>query len=312
MTGLFKRSLYFYSKPCENDYMQYFALLYFRFYAIIDGGSNMKRILICISILLLSITLCSCLSIFGGKNQREMGDTVSFLTDGNKEYLEYSIFLKAGYVEIGEDGFRLVNEDLEECLLNRVDNNTETVLSGKYLETFGENLECKEGYEYLSEQLFENIGECKNFEYVILKNGKELYGAVNCYKNPSGRSGNLLANEDLEKSYILVVENGKIVFQKELKKTAVLAVNQSHYIAYKDKKFYSVSKENNNTIEICNDLWWDKGPTFYSYVNVYFADDIFMICANKSTLNNDYLTLIVGDISGNYIETLINNEKSEY
>ena len=96
-----------------------------------------------------------------------------------------------------------------------------------------------------------------------------------------------------------------------MKKTAVLAVNQSHYIAYKDKKFYSVSKENDNKIEICKDLWWDRGPTFFSYVDVYFSDDIFMIFGNKRTHDDSYITFIVGNIDGKYIETFIDNRKAE-
>ena len=42
-----------------------------------------------------------------------------------------------------------------------------------------------------------------------------------------------------------------------------------------------------------------------SIVYVNFTDDIFVIYAEKGTMRQDYETLIVGYISGEYIETLI-------
>ena len=245
-------------------------------------------------------------------NQRELGEIISRFTDGDKKYLKCTVFLEDEYIEITDNDFKLVNDVLEEDLLNEIDDNNETLLSGSYLEYFGKCFECKEEYEYLSEKIFKIVGDCKNFECIILKNGDELYGAVNCYKRSSGRSGNLLSHEDLEKSYLIKVENQEIIIEKELEKTAVLAVNQTHYIEYKDKKIYSTSKENDNSIKVCDDIWWDKGPTFYNCFEVYFVDDIFIIYGNKATFFSEHITLIVGDISGSNIETLINDEETKY
>ena len=100
-----------------------------------------------------------------------------------------------------------------------------------------------------------------------------------------------------------------IKITKDIGKYAVLALNQSHYIAYTDKIFYSVDKETNQKIEICRDIWWDNGPTFYSSVDVSFVDDIFMFCGFRGTTSNTYGTVIVGTINGEHIETLIDDKK---
>lgn len=249
--------------------------------------------------------------MFGGMNPREIGSYVSILSDGEKQYLEYSVFLNSGYVEINEDSYKLIEGDLESDTLNEVEEATEIVMSGQVLETFGDNTICKEGYEFLSEELFACTNEYKNFECLILHNGDEIYGAVNCYYRPSGRSGNFLSHENFAKSFLIEAENGHLVIEKEHEGAAILAFNQSHYVMYTNKTFYSVDKESEKKIELCKDEWWDNGPTFYSNVKISFTDNIFMICGEKGTLNANYITLIVGNINGSHFETLINHQKIE-
>ena len=114
----------------------------------------------------------------------------------------------------------------------------------------------------------------------------------------------------MKKSYLLEVEDKNIILIEPLEKAAVLAVNQSHYLAYVNKKFYSVDKESGAKIEICKDIWWDDGPTFYDNVDVSFVDDVFVIYANRSGLGTPtYETLIVGNINGENIQILIDDEK---
>ena len=244
-------------------------------------------------------------------HRRELGEYTSLVTDGKSQYLEYNISLENGYIEFSGNSFKIADEDPQSSSLSEVDTSAKVAVSDRVLETFIYTIETQDNYSYLSDQIPEVFSNPKNFEVVVLEKDNKLYGAINCYKRPSGRSGNLLSNEDLDKAYLFDVENEKIKITKTLDKTAVLAFNETHYVAYSDKQFYSADKNSNKKIKICDDIWWDKGPTFYSYVNVYFVDDVFMICGNRETLIDNGITLIVGDISGESIETLIDDEKVE-
>lgn len=266
----------------------------------------------CVALLLVALLMQGCTGIFGGNNQRELGQYTSFFYDGEKEYICYELAFEDGYVQVTEDSFELCDTYLDDATLSENKSNVEVLLSGQANATFGYEIVAKEGYEYLTEQLVEKVKGCEYFEAIILKNNESIYGAVNCYNRPSGRSGNLLSNEDLFKSYLLEVKNENIKFTKDLGKNAVLALNQSHYIAYADKKFYSVDKETDERIEICEDIWWDEGPTFYSYVEVSFVDDIFLLHGNRGTSFHTYETIIVGYINGERIETLIDDRKLDY
>lgn len=269
------------------------------------------RILIIPTLLvLICLLMQGCVgNVLGGCNQREMGQYTSFLTDGSKEYVWYNLAFEDGYVQVTDDSFELCDADLSDIVLSESESKIEVLLSGQANAAFGNDIDAKEGYEYLKAQLVENIEGCEDFEVIILRNDQCIYGAVNCYSRSSGRSGNLLSNEDFVKSYLLEVENEKIKITKDIGKYAVLALNQSHYIAYTDKIFYSIDKETNQKIEICRDIWWDNGPTFYSAVDVSFVDDIFMFCGFRGTTSNTYGTVIVGTINGEHIETLIDDKK---
>ena len=262
-----------------------------------------------ILLVLIWLLMQGCVRIFfGGSNRREMGQYISFLSDGSKEYIWYDLAFEDGYVQVTEDSFELCDTDLSEVALSECERKIEVLLSGRANATFGDTVSVKEGYEYLAEQLTENMEGCEYFEAIILKNGQNIYGAVNCYSRSSGRSGNLLSNEDFVKAYLLEVENETIKITKDIGKCAVLALNQSHYIAYAGKKIYSMDKETNQKIEICRDIWWDNGPTFYSHVEVSFVDDVFMLRGFRGTTHHTYGTVIVGYINGEIVETLIDDK----
>ena len=271
------------------------------------GDGFMKKYF-CIALLLISLLMQGCTGILGGNNRRNFGQYVSFFSDGDKEYIWYDLSFEEGYVQVNEDSFELCDTGLDDVALVENKSKVEVLLSGD-VTAFGNGIVAKEGYEYLTEQLIENIEGYEYFEAIILKNNESIYGAVNCYNRSSGRSGNLLANEDFVKSYLLEVENEKMRFTKDLGKYAVLALNQSHYIAYADMKFYSVDKETDQKIEICQDIWWDKGPTFYSYIVVSFVDDIFLLQGSRGTSTHTYATIIIGSINGERIETLIDDKR---
>lgn len=277
----------------------------------------MKKVFCIFITIILILSLQGCTVILGGTHQRELGTITTILSDGENQYLKYSIDLEHGYVKNDATTFALCNPEFNDTALYEIDNETEVLVSGCYMETYkddlDDNLDIQEGYEYLLEQIQESFADCKNLEIVILKKGHKIFGTILCYNRTSGRSGLLLSYEDLDKSYLFEVENQKIHITNELPKTAVLALNESHYVAYSDKTFYSARKEADENaekykVEICKDIWWDIGPTFYSNVTVYFADDVFMICGNRSTKDSDNATLIVGTINGQYVETLIDDK----
>ena len=239
-----------------------------------------------------------------------MGEYTCFLSDGVKEYLKYDINLEHGYVEVNNDSFVISNESFDSDSLFEVEKQTEVIMMDSAFERLMAPPDTiQEGYEYLSDLIPESFSDCKNYEVVILKKADKIYGAINSYKYTSGSSGYTLPYEYLDKSYLFDVVDGEIKITKRLNKTAVFAFNESHCIAYSNQKIYSINKENDEKIEICKDIWWDRGPTFYSYMSVHFVEDTFMLRGNKSKLKGEYATLIVGDISGERIETLIDNKK---
>lgn len=270
----------------------------------------MKKLFL-IWILTLALLLQGCTGLLGGIHQREMGEYTSFISDGKNKYLNYCVDLEHGYVEFDDSSFKISNEKFESTSFSNVDSPINVVISKRVIENFNQEIVRQDEYSYLSDQILEFFGDFKNFEVIVLEKESQMFGAINCYNRSSGRSGNLLSNEDLDKSYLFNVENEKIKITKTLEKTAVLAFNETHFIAYSDKLFYAMDKNSDKKIEICNDIWWDKGPSFYSYVDVYFVDDIFMICGARKTTNSNFITLIVGDISGERVQTLINDRKVE-
>lgn len=273
----------------------------------------MKKIICVFLVVLLCFSLLGCTGIFGGNNTRNLGEYLYTATDGEKEFFKHEYEWRNGYIEIGENSFKLGNEKIDESSLKWLTNGTRIIFTGEANNSFGNSFRSEKGYEYLEAKLFEKLDGCECFEVKIFEKNGSIYGAVNCYKRASGRSGNLLSNEDLKNSYLLEVENEEIKLTKDLGKTAVLAVNQSHYIAYSDKTVYSVDKETDQKIKICDDIWWEGIIGDFGYMDVKFSDEFFVIIANRSTTQlEDFDTLIVGSINGERVETLIDDQKRKY
>lgn len=67
----------------------------------------MKKCISLLCVLSLLITACGCTGLFGGNNRRELGNFVDYMTANGKDYLEYRIFTNDGYVEIGDNSYKL-------------------------------------------------------------------------------------------------------------------------------------------------------------------------------------------------------------
>ena len=271
----------------------------------------MKRLSCLILTFVMFFSMQGCVNIFGGNNQRQLGRWYHLFSDGDKTYfLSRDYFYLDGYIEITADSFKLRDGEFDDTAFPGYNCGIEVLLSGVANEDFGDSIIAKDGYEYLIEQIYEAVGRYKTFEVIVLKKDDEIYGAVNCYKRPSGRSGNLLSNEDLGRSYLLEIKDDEITFTKDLGKTAVLALNDTHYIAYKEKNFFSVSKDSGEQTPICKDIWWSEDSLYCGSVQVLFVGDVFVMYCDRNTPDyENYTTLIVGDISGERIKVLLDDVK---
>lgn len=276
----------------------------------------MKRFFVILLITVLLLSLCGCDSIFarlqvlGGNNVRSFGEYKPLQSDGHTTYWSYYVGLgSSGYIEITGNQFTLAEESLDfEGLLEIQDE--EKILARIYKCALYDSIECAEEFANFEEKIAAFLSEEEHCEGIILQKEEVNYGVVNCYHRSAGRSGNLLAHENFSKSYIITIENDEIRILKELTGMVVLALTQTHYIGYEDNKFYSVNLETGATVLICDDQWWDNGPYYYSYVTVYFANGLFMICGNdQRNADSVYHTLIVGTIDGENISTLIDHKK---
>lgn len=259
------------------------------------------------------VSLCGCsrllpqTGILGGMNTRNMGTYNSFVTDGQKTYWVGEIMSEHGYVEIGDDKVSLSEDISDEGQFTEVEPTVRALVWGQ-IDALSHTLQYAEGYGHLAEAVTAAVSEWKYYECIVLQNGETVYGAINCYTRTAGASGNLLANEDFAEAYILSVEDGTARVVKELSDMAVLALTQTDFIGYENRVFYSVNVASGDKKEICEDIWWDSGPTYYSYALVYFVDDMFMLCGNKRETDDEKHTLIVGKINGEYGAVLVDNE----
>ena len=258
-----------------------------------------------IAVLLVTLSfLVSCFSangLFGGVNVRMLGDYCSVFSDGEQDYMKVSYAAQDRYVEIGKGGWELAQNTDESTLIEKEQAAELVMACGKYRGVYDHRKEIgKEEYEYLREQIEKEFADCENFDCVIFKKDNDFYGSVNCYTRASGPSGNLHTIENFDKSYIISVEDGKIKLKKELDDEAILASNQTHYISYTSKKFYSVNKKTNEKIMICEDEWISLLPFYQDYVDMYYSDEYFTICVSEGVQNN--CTLFVGTMDGSYLE----------
>lgn len=243
-------------------------------------------------------------SLLGGANSRNMGDFSFLVSDGKNNYLQTAeYYLK----QQDNNNFYLVDaNDIE------VESLIEKQASAEKIFSVGSNNwgrpEYSEGYDYIYQQLLDKFDGSTCFECVIFNKDGRFYGAVNQYKRWSGPSRNLLTNEQIIDSYLITLENNQVVFTKELKDTAILAFNQSHFIAYKNKTYYSVNTETEEETRLFKDEWWDYGPTHYSHVNFYFTDDSFVVCGQKNDFFNDYTSLFICKMDGSEINKLLDKK----
>jgi len=265
----------------------------------------MKKIVSFCLVIIMFCLLQGC-SFFGGLNQRGLDPYQEFLIYDGKQYLNYG----SAYVELTDDGFKSCPNDFYIKSPEKMSGETVVLLEGayfgNYFDPLGFRVEVEE-YKYLYDQIYDQV-DSEYFEFILLKRDNDIYGTVNCYNRSSGRSGNLLSVEDLDKSYLISVNDGNLVIDKELDGVSVLAVNKTHYLAYENEAFYSVNKETGEEKKICDDIWYEGVfPPYYSFARVVFIDDIFMLYADSDKRNGGK-TVIVGNINGEF-EILLDNGK---
>ncbi len=237
----------------------------------------------CIPVLLLS--MCGCSGLTGGMQQRNIGTYVPLLTDGETSFLQYELAQDGGYFCAKEDGFTLSDRIFPDAALQEQQTDTQIVASLMRTGIYENGVELEEAFAFLAESLDDLLSQEDYQEYILLCRDGEFYGILNCYKRPAGRSGSMLAYEDLKYSCLLGVEDGRLTFGEKMKDVALLACNQTHYVAYQDRQIYSVCKATGETTQILEDQWWDTDEN-KSYVNFFFGDEVFYFSGRNSESNN--------------------------
>ena len=285
-------------------------ICYNKIKAVILLKKTVKKVLgivILIIVLFMAfITFCTNV-LLGGLNDRRLGEYSSAFSDGEHDFIKVKYAAQDRYVEIGKGGWELaINTD--ESRLAEKESAAEIVMAcGRYRGVYDHRKDVsKEGYEYLREQIEQEFSNCTDFDCVIFKKDNVLYGSVNCYTRAAGMSANLHTAECFDKSYIIEIENDKIKLEKELDDAIILASNQTHYISYTNKRFYSVNKQTDEKTLICKDEWYSLLPIYPDHVRIYYSDEYFTICANKGT--QSYRTLFVGTMDGSYFEKITNQK----
>lgn len=275
----------------------------------------MKKLILLTCIVLLFATLGGCMLLLGGANERELGEFIPLYTDGVNDYLGYDLIFEEGLIKKTSEGFTLSELSTDDEAIDIKDTPSRVVLDF-CITALGGYGNCCEGYEYLYEALddaFNIYGDDVFSEALILDNQGEMYGAVNFYSRPSGRSGSILTNENIVKCTYFTVVDGKVNIIKELNKTAILAFNQTHLITYKNKKINSLNLSSGEETFLLKDNAWDKGPSFYNNFSVSFTDESFIL---YTEVDDNYEagkeTVIVGNLDGTCITTLIDNKEIEY
>lgn len=262
----------------------------------------MKKIhrLLALSILLLF--LCGCSGILGGHQRRNVAVNMPVMTDGEQLLYVFSLLPREGYFQEENGTFRLAenpypDEMLTECMPGlrvvmdaRRTGMMQDLVSG--LEPEDAFLEA--GFRQLMDE--EDYFECRIYE----KDG-EYFGILNCYRRCAGRSGTILAYEDLKFSRLLTVEDGQLVFGEKMKDTALLACNSSHYITYRDKTISSVCKATGQQTEIMKDQWWERQPSDTGYVTFCQTDNVFYM----SGCHEDIYSLYACYMDGTGLQQLL-------
>lgn len=169
-------------------------------------------------------------------------------------------------------------------------------------------VDCKDGYERLSEVLTESYkkGDVKYIQYYAVEYEEGVYGFCNTYSNCAGylAGGGQIANE-----YIIAgvyfkydAESGGITEISKFNKCNIVACNTQRVVYLKNKNYYSFAAGEKEKY-ICADEAYDKGFTHYSYVNVFFNEEHCIIIMHRrySNWKKDYVKIVLCDYSGEVI-----------
>lgn len=230
--------------------------------------------LLALSVLLLF--LWGCTGLTGGYQRRNIATDMPVMTDGQQTLYVYSCLPREGYFREENGTFCLAenpypDDTLTECApgLRLVMDAWRIGLMQDLVPAFApEDAFLEAGFRQLMDE--EDYFECRIYE----KDG-EYFGILNCYRRCAGRSGTILAYEDLKYGRLLTVENGALVFGEKMNDTALLACNSSHYITYRDKTISSMCKATGQQLEITEDLWWEQRPSDTGYVTFCQTEDVF-------------------------------------
>lgn len=275
----------------------------------------MKKLILLTCIVLVLATFGGCVLLLGGANERELGEFVPLYTDGVSDYFEYELTFDNGLIKKTSESFTLSELSTDDEAIYIKDTPSRVVLDF-CITALGGYGDCCEGYEYLYEALddaFNIYGDDVFSEALILENQGKLCGAVNFYSRPSGRSGSMLSNENIVKGTYFSVSDGKVDIIKELNKTAVLAFNQTHLITYNNKKINSLDLSSGEETFLLKDNAWDRGPSFYNDFSISFTDESFILYTEvDDNFGAGKETVVVGNLDGTCITTLIDNKEIEY
>jgi len=275
----------------------------------------MKKLLSLISIILFLTALSGCMLFLGGTNERELGRFTPVYSDGENEYFEYNLAFEDGLIQKTSDCYVLLTDTSTNDEAVKTINTAAKLVLESYITALSGGATCADGYDYLYDILDSdfNISADDNYsEALLLENQGAIYGAINFYSRPSGRSGSLLTNENIVKGLYINITDGEVNVIKEFDGTAILAFNQNHVIVYSDKDIYSVDLNSGEEVFLLKDKWWDRGPTYYNDFKVSFTDESFIIYAQADNGTDSKETLVAGDLDGNDFTVLIDNRTIEY
>lgn len=263
----------------------------------------MKKIIALLCALAMSMSLWGCSGLLGGIQERNIGTYMPVLTDGEKTYLEHAAYWNQGYFTAEDQGFAMSDRAWPDDTLQEKPSDTRVVASMFRTGIYEGGAALEEEFSWLTASLEELLAQEEYMEYILLCRDGEFYGILNCYNRPAGRSGSLLCFEDLKYSCLLRVENGQLVLGEKMKDVALLACNRTHYIACGNKRIYSVCKQTGEKTQILEDLWWDKGPTYYCYVDFYFTDDVLYF-SGRQDHGQEVYTLYACYLDGSQVQLL--------
>ena len=265
----------------------------------------MKRMYRLLAGVLLTMLLCGCSGLTGGHQIRNMASYIPVMTDGEQSFFEaYTLPQWKGYFQIQDGTFVLSERPYPDDTLWEAETDTRLVMDAQrtgIMQDLVPGLAPEDAF--LEDGFWQLMDEEPYFACRIYEEKGEYYGILNCYRRCAGRSGAILAFEDLKYSRLLTVENDRLVFSEPMKKTALLASNSTHYIAYQDKTILSVCKATGEQRQIMKDLWWST-PSEKYYVNFCQTENVFCISGRRLEKGEDIYALYACYIDGSGLQLL--------